>query len=84
MKTNEIDLAELEVIIHNKICEFINKYLREPKYIKMPLWIFEGLKRTMKDISTFYIDYQTERFTYKGFIICETITIEKAEEIEVF
>ena len=84
MDKEEIDLANLETIIHNKICEYLNKYLREPKYIKIPLWVFDILKRRMKDISTFYIDYQTERFTYKGFIICETISIEKIEEIEVF
>lgn len=84
MKIYELDLTELETVIHKKICEYLDKYLREPKYIKMPLWVFDMLKRRMKDIATFYIDYQTERFTYKGLIICETITIEKVEEIEVF
>lgn len=74
----------IETIIHNKTCEYINKYLSKPKYVKIPLWVFDVLKRRIKEISTFYIDYQTERFTYKNLIICETITIEKVEEIEVF
>ena len=84
IKINELDLAKLEIVIHKKICEYLDKYLREPKYIKMPLWVVENLKRNMKNISTFSIDYQTERFTYKGFIVCETISIERIEEIEVF
>lgn len=79
----EIDLRQLEVIIHNKIHEYIYKYRNNPKYIKLPLWIFNYLKQLMGKVDM-KLNYQTEQFEYYGLIVCETISIEKTEEIEVF
>lgn len=81
---DKIDLEELEIIIQKKICEYINKYLDKPKYVKIPLWLFNCLKREIGNIIKFNIDYETEKFKYMGLIVCETVTIKKAEEIEVF
>lgn len=45
----EIELVELEVIINNKIVDYINKYMHEPKYLKVPLWIFNCMKQIYKE-----------------------------------
>lgn len=54
-----------------------------PKYIKLPVWIFDGLKSTMCQVDL-KIDYRTEQFKFFNLIVCETKSIEKATEIEVF
>lgn len=63
--------------------KFIEKYMREPRYIKMPLWIKEDLIKNMPK-SNIKIDYIEEVFKYKDMQVCGTITISKPEEIEVF
>lgn len=57
--------------------------MREPRYIKMPLWIKEALIKTMPE-TNIRIDYIKEVFKYGNMIVCETITISRPEEIEVF
>lgn len=44
---------------------------------------FECLKQTMCEIDL-KIDYQTGEFIFFNLKVCETISIEKIEEIEVF
>lgn len=78
-----IELSSLDEIIHKKVVNFINKYMREPRYIKMPLWIREALIKTMPE-SNIKIDYIEEVFKYRNMRVCETITISRPEEIEVF
>ena len=69
--------------IDEKVVDFIKKYMREPRYIKMPLWIREALIKTMPE-SNIKIDYFGKVFKYRNMRICETITISTPEEIEVF
>ena len=76
---DSIEYLELQCIVNNRIHDYISKYHNYPKYIKLPLWIFECLKQTMCEV-----DYKTEEFTFFNLKICETVSIEKAEEIEVF
>lgn len=80
----EIELAEIETIIKDKICDFIDKYNKYPKYLKLPLWISNGMKRIMRDMKHFNLDYNTELLLYRDLVVCETITISKLKEIEVF
>lgn len=80
----EIELTEVETIINNKIHNFIDKYEKYPKYLKLPLWISNCFKQVMKDMEHFNLDYNYELLTYKNLIVCETITISQVEEIEVF
>ena len=82
-KIDEILFGDLEVIIHNKIHDYIYKYHTHPKYMKIPLWIFHCLQQNMIQLGM-KIDYETGNFKYNGLILCETITINKVEEIEVF
>ena len=81
---NKIELTELEVIIQNKIAEYCYKHKERPKYLKVPLWIFECMKQTHNKMMFMRLNYQTEKFEYDGLIICETISIAEPEEIEVF
>ena len=78
-----IKLSELDKIIHKKVVNFIGKYMREPRYIKMPLWIKEAIIRNILEthMKTVYLE---EGFEYRGMKVCETITISEPEEIEVF
>ena len=78
-----IEYLELQCIVNNRIHEYVAKYHNYPKYIKLPLWIFECLKQTMCEVDL-KIDYKTEEFTFFNLKVCETISIEKVEEIEVF
>lgn len=83
MIKDEIEETELIVIINNKIHDYLYKYHTMPKYLKIPYWIFNCLKRNIGQIKLI-LDYKTEQFKYMDLIICETISIEKVEEIEVF
>lgn len=78
-----MELSDLDKIIHKKVIDFISKYMREPKYIKMPLWIKEALINTIPK-TNIKIDYIEKVFKYRNMKICETITISRPEEIEVF
>lgn len=80
----QIELMEVETIIKDKICDFIDKYNKYPKYLKLPLWISNCMKRIMKDMEHFNLDYNTELLLYRDLVVCETITISNPEEIEVF
>lgn len=59
-------------VIDAEINNFIEKYHRRPKYIKMPLWIYSKMKNEHVVIK------------YKNLLICETISISEINEIEVF
>lgn len=56
-----------------------------PKFIKMPLGIVRGIKAIMKEFQpTYEEDFKRTVPTYMGLIVCETVTIKRIEEIEVF
>lgn len=80
---DSIEYLELQCIVNNRIHDYVSKYHNYPKYIKLPLWIFDGLKQTMCELDL-KIDYQTGEFTFFNLKVCETVSIEKMEEIEVF
>lgn len=80
----ELDISEVDKIIKNQINEYVNKYNKYPKYVKIPLWISRCMKKNMKEIEHYNLDYNTELLMYRDLIVCETITISKLEEIEVF
>ena len=80
-----MDIEELNLLnktIEEKEINFIKKYRSNPNYLKIPLYIFEKLKSNyLKQLGS---GYSNGRFTYNDLYICETPTIEKIEEIEVF
>ena len=80
----EISISEVEVIIQNKMYDYYKKYHKEAKYVKLPLWLVQGLKYKMAEIQTLNIEYSTGLIKWFNLCICETISIENIEEIEVF
>ncbi len=80
----EVEANEVEKIIKEKIHDFTNKYNEYPKYLKLPLWISNCMKKAMKDIQHLNLDYNTGMLLYRDLVVCETITISQLEEIEVF
>ncbi len=80
----EYSLEDIEAIIESKIHNFVDRYNKYPKYLKLPLWISNAMKQKMKDIQHLNLDYNLEALLYKDLVICETITISQLEEIEVF
>lgn len=80
----EIDIMDLVKIIKEKNYKYFDKYNTLAKYIKMPYWLLEILKQKMVQLSTMKIDYETGNIKFLGLIICETMSITKIEEIEVF
>ncbi len=83
-KVQEIELAKVEEIIAHKINDFVEKYNQYPKYLKLPLWISNYMKQTMRNIQNLNLDYNTKLLLYRNLAVCETITISQPEEIEVF
>lgn len=81
---HELDISEVDKIIQNQINEYVNKYNKYPKYIKIPLWISYCMKKKMKEIEHYNLEYNTELLMYRDLIVCETITISELKEIEVF
>lgn len=84
MENKEIEITKVIVIINKKIDDFLHKYHKYPKYLKLPLWISRCMKANMKELEHFNLDYNTELLLYKDLVVCETVSIEKPEEIEVF
>lgn len=81
MREDEIkkDINKAKDIIHKKAIEYIKKYRQQPKYLKMPLWVYNLFRNQLNLI---YID-KNENLRYRNLIICETISISQLEEIEV-
>ena len=84
MEIKEIEITKVITIINKKIDDFLYKYHKYPKYLNLPLRRSRCMKANMGEVEHFNLDYNTELLLYKDLVVCETITIEKAEEIEVF
>lgn len=76
-----ISYAELQDIINRKACEYKNKYQIYPKYIKMPIWVYQYCK-TLPDCVCHSGSMPVE--TFFGFVLCPTKSIENPKDIEVF
>ena len=83
-KEREFNGVKVDNIIKEKIAEFSQKYNKYPKYLKIPLWISCCMKWNMGNIEHYNLDYNTELLMYRDLIVCETVTIDKLEQIEVF
>ena len=73
---DSIEYLELQCIVNNRIHDYVAKYHNYPKYIKIPLWIFDCLKQTMCEVDL-KIDYKTGEFSFFNLKVCETVSIEK-------
>lgn len=86
----ELKVVEIDMIITSINClidNFYNRYNERPRYVKMPLWIKNELIEYSKAILTNfnYKEFdEKEEFKILDLKICETITINRLDEIEVF
>ena len=81
--TYKLILEEVE----KKRNKCLEKNMKEPKYIKMPIWCFEILKTYSRYIlmpSTEMMDMGKTQPKFMGMTVCETQAITEIEEIEVF
>ena len=77
----EFNITEFEIDVKSKFFEYIKEYDGEPRYLKIPQWIYNVLEINFeKEISE---NIRGNR-VYRGLKICPTISIETIEEIEVF
>lgn len=74
---------EIVKMILQKREDYFKKYAELPKYIKMPRSIAEELKEIMQEFVTFSVDFQEELKLY-DMELCDTLSIDQIEEIEVF
>lgn len=66
--------------------EYISKYHKNPKYIKMPEWCLHEINIAIQEQYTYSIpnfDESTEP-KFMGMRVCETVSIKTIGEIEVF
>ena len=82
-------MEEIEIIETIKVLinDFQRKYNENPNYIKMPLWVKIKLREYCQNLLTSfnYEDIEEkEDFRIFNLLICETITIQRLDEMEVF
>lgn len=80
MDQHTVDLNALVSSIQESKWNYFGKYHKEPKYIKMPVWLAVLLRHYCSQL----IGFDDEAVTYMGFIICETYSIDNIDQIEVF
>ena len=76
-------MGHITQVVDDKIRKHLEKKYKEPKYIKMPIWCLNELKRARMFFETPMKFDGTEPY-YNGMRICETETIKEMNEIEVF
>lgn len=82
-------MEELEIIETIKVLinDFQHKYNEKPNFIKMPLWVKTKLRKYCQSMLMCfnYEDIEEkEDFRIFNLLICETITIQRLNEMEVF
>lgn len=73
-----MDYIDFYKLILSKQIDFIEKYNKQPKFVKVPEY-HEGLYDNFNNI----IDLSLEE-SIAGLLICDTITIKNLENCEVF
>ena len=73
-------------IVLEKEFEYMEKYHKSPNYLKVPLFVYEIMKEQYRELLTSNLstNYKNEVETFRGMILCPTVSIERVEEIEVF
>ena len=81
-------MDEINNIIIQKEFEYMDKYKDEPKFLKIPLFVYELMKsyfaRYLTNQNLINVDHDKEIVTFRGMVICPTVSIQTIDEIEVF
>lgn len=81
LEEHRINLDDLMNWVQDLKRNYWLKYHKEPKYIKMPVWLFIALRGNQRQLIGFNDD---KIATYMGFIVCETYSIDQIYQIELF
>ena len=86
LEEHTLNISELIDIVANLKWSYYIKYHQEPRFIKLPIWVYTILKEYAHLIIGFYeIEKEGQTISiYMGMQICDTISIEDIEDIEVF
>lgn len=76
-------MGHISQVVEYKLGKHFEKNYKEPKYIKMPIWCLNELKRARMFFET-PMKFDGIEPYYNGMRICETETIKEMNEIEVF
>ena len=81
-----LEVDRLVNIVSDLKWKYFEKYYQEPKFIKMPIWVYVLLERYTRQLIGFnqITKNNTTIPTYMGLQICDTISIDRLEDIEVF
>lgn len=90
LSNSNIDLKKFMEYLWDKVIDlqfqYVIKYHKNPKYIKVPMWFIRELDRTNNEINTYStirLDEEGTEPHFMGMRIIETPTIETLKEIEV-
>lgn len=81
-----LNVDKLTDRVSNLKWEYYEKYHQEPRFIKLPIWVYILLRAYSQRLIGFYeIEKEGQPIpTYMGMQICDTISIENIKDIEVF
>lgn len=77
-------MKEVDEIIQDKIYKFVVEYNIYPRFIKVPLWLYQIMKNEMEKTELFKTNYVEKLETYRNLKLCPTVEIKDLKEIEVF
>lgn len=85
-ESHTLNVDKLTEIVSDLKWQYFATYKQEPKYIKMPIWVHVLLEHFTRQIIGFYERIEDEKTIpmYMGLQICDTISINEIEDIEVF
>lgn len=83
---HELNVNRLTDIVSDLKWTYFEKYHIEPKFIKIPVWVYVLLRQYTRQLIGYYEIAEEGKTipTYMGLQICETKSIDKIEDIEVF
>ena len=83
---HELNVNGLTDIVSDLKWDYYEEYHEEPRFIKIPIWVYVLLRQYTHQLIGYYEVIEEEKTipTYMGLQICETRSIDKIEDIEVF
>lgn len=81
-----LEVDKLVCLVSDLKWKYFEEYHQEPRFIKLPIWVYVLLQRYSRQLIGFnQINKDTTIIpTYMDLQICDTISINRLEDIEVF
>lgn len=86
LEEHTLNVNKLTDIVSNLKWTYYIKYHQEPRFIKLPIWVYLLLRQYTHQLIGYYeiVDEGKTIPTYMGLKICDTISIDNIKDIEVF